>query len=415
MRNFAVQNEKDMKCRFIHIGLMGMAMLSCERLDNDPRDHVTDETDSISVSLDEVAEILSAIPFQTVHMQEVHDAVISSSENGYDEEYMMSDLFSSPGSGVGENEQTRASARYQVPVRDLISEYVKSLYATKSEGGDDVAEKFLRALENSDVQIYWPYSENWDGNTMPIVTFDPGDGSDVNTGYEIIIDDDGVRRIEEVVVDEDVARKRPVWVVNRNSDSAFTSLEMMRREDPAWGEGGGNIIIGFPSDRTKGPAALRSLSLKDFTMKRNYDSWFAGASEFFVKVGAVEDFTAATEAELQLYDPTVTDFMIVVKRNQVGIPQPFNAVLVSEWTDQLVNCAVMITEDDGGTMTQWDCSAVVKVNSKSYGFDISIPFRRRDDIVWRGQLSRRWIEANSNLVGRFGDLDLTLEVLEYQD
>lgn len=61
------------------------------------------------------------------------------------------------------------------------------------------------------------------------------------------------------------------------------------------------------------------------------------------------------------------------------------------------------------------CSAVVKVNSKSYGFDISIPFRRRDDIVWRGQLSRRWIEANSNLVGRFGDLDLTFEVLEYQD
>ena len=47
------------------------------------------------------------------------------------------------------------------------------------------------------------------------------------------------------------------------------------------------------------------------------DSWFAGASEFFVKIGSVEDFTAVTEAELQLYNPLVTDFMIVVKRNQV--------------------------------------------------------------------------------------------------
>jgi hypothetical protein len=35
----------------------------------------------------------------------------------------------------------------------------------------------------------------------------------------------------------------PVWVVNRNSDAEFTPLEMLRREDPDWGEGGGTIII----------------------------------------------------------------------------------------------------------------------------------------------------------------------------
>ena len=104
--------------------------------------------------------------------------------------------------------------------------------------------------------------------------------------------------------------------------------------------------------------------------------------------------------------------MIVVKRNQMGVPQPFNAVLVSEWTEQLTHCALMITEDDGGTMTKWDCSAVVKVNSKSYGFDISIPFNKRDDIVWRGQLGYRWIESNSNVSGRFGDVSLTFEILE---
>lgn len=127
----------------------------------------------------------------------------------------------------------------------------------------------------------------------------------------------------------------------------------------------------------------------------------------------MEDFTASTEAELQLYDPVITDFMIVVKRNQVGIPQPFNAILVSEWTDQLTHCALMIIEDDGGTRKTWDCSASVKIQSKTYGFDISIPFNSRDDIVWRGQLAGRWIEQNSNLVGRFGDLNLTFEVLEY--
>ena len=147
-------------------------------------------------------------------------------------------------------------------------------------------------------------------------------------------------------------------------------------------------------------------------MLRNYDPWFAGASEFFVKLGSVEDFTASTEAELKLYNPAVTDFMIVVKRKYVGKPRPFNAVLVSDWTDQLDQCALMITEDDGGTRTSWKCSAIVKIASKSYGFEINLPFNTRDDIVWRGQLSRRYLEANDNITGHFGDVDLTFEIRE---
>ena len=148
-------------------------------------------------------------------------------------------------------------------------------------------------------------------------------------------------------------------------------------------------------------------------MNRHYDSWFAGASEFFVKTGFVEDFTASTEAELKLYNPLITDFMIVVKRSQKGKPQPFNAVLVTEWPEQMTHCAFMITEDDGGTRTEWKCTALVRIASKSYGLEINLPFNSRDDIVWRGQLSGRWIEANSNIVGHFGDVDLTFEVVEY--
>ena len=148
-------------------------------------------------------------------------------------------------------------------------------------------------------------------------------------------------------------------------------------------------------------------------MNRSYDSWFAGASEFFVKTGSLDDFTASTEAELRLFNPMVTDFMIVVKRNQVGKPQPFNAVLVSDWNPQMTHCAFMMTEDDGGTRTDWKCTALVRIASKSYGIEINLPFNSRDDVVWRGHLTSRWIEANSNLVGHFGDVDLTFEVMEY--
>lgn len=385
---------------------------SCEILDNDPDKHVKEE-DLVYVSLNEVASVLSNIQLGVEQLNEVYDAVSSSSDNGYDEEYTMRDLFTSPGAGVGDV-QVKSSVTYDRPLKDLIAEYLRTVPQVKSE--DTVnPDLFMKSLTDSDIQIYWPYSENWDGEQLPVITFDPEDGAEANIGYRLIMDDDGSRHVEEIIVDEELAAEQPVWVINRNSDAGYTTLEMLRKENPEWGDGGGNVVVRprVQNAGTKGNSTCRSLLLKQFTMKRNYDSWFAGGSEFFVKTGAVEDFYATTEAEMRLYSPTITDFLVVVKRDQLGQPVPFNAILVSEWTDQVDQCAFMITEDDGGTITQWICSALVRVQSKSYGIEISIPCNSRDDIVWRGQLSRKWLEANSNLTGHFGDVDLVFEVIEY--
>ena len=125
----------------------------------------------------------------------------------------------------------------------------------------------------------------------------------------------------------------------------------------------------------------------------------------------MEDFTASTEAELRLYDPMVTDFMIVVRRNQVGIPQNFNAILMSDWSDDMDACAFMITEDDGGTRTEWSSKAKVFIEGKSYGVEVSFPMNVRDDIVWRGNLSCSWIERCNGEPWPFGDVDLTFETV----
>ena len=394
-------------CRYM-IGLaLVLSALSCEVLDNDIEKHTDNNR---YVGLDEVAEVLSALPLDLQHMQEVYDAVTSSSGNGYDEEYTMQMLFDSPGTGVGDV-KTRAGAAYPTPLRDLIESYVRSGIQTKSGGKVYSADDFLDALTSSDIQIYWPYSENWDGATLPIVTFDPEDGSEVNIGYRLFINDDGSRCVESVEVDEEMAAESTVWVVNRNSDAEFTTLEMLRREDPEWGEGGGTIIV-KPGTKAGGDP-LRTLVLKEFKMNRQFDPWFCGGAEVFIKTGAVDDFTASTEAELKLFNPLVTDFMIVIKRKQVGQPIPFNAVLVSDWNPQMTHCALMITEDDGGTLTEWKCTALVRVASKSYGVELNLPFNSRDDIVWRGHVTSRWLEANNNVVGHFGDVDLTFELVEY--
>lgn len=415
-----------MRTRTLLFLLSPVALLACERIpEHSP------EPSAAAIPLDKVAQMLSELPLETVHLNEVYRAVNSSSGNGYDEEYMMKDLFETPGQGVGGHTGSKTPSSIDRPLRDLILDYASQKSATKS-GGEDWG--WIDRLNSSDLQIYWPYSEDWDGETMPVFTYDPGNDEEINVGWRVVQDDDGRRKIESVEVDEALAQTCPVWVVNRNSDSGYTSLEVMRREHPEWDNGGGALIVGGPSQVSsclcsarqpvapssmpvtkikKLPSATKALIIKDFTMNRHYDSWFAGGSEFFIKAGSVADFQASTEAELQLYSPAITDFMVVVKRSQKGKAVPCNTVLVSDWTQQLTHIAFMIVEDDGGKQTQWKCSAMVKVNSKSYGFELSIPLNTRDDIVWRGQLSRNYIEATDKVAGHFGDVDITFEIVDY--
>lgn len=371
---------------------------ACEELDDKRETHIREDA---AVPLSEVAQILSTVPLGAEQLAEVAAAVASSAGNGYDEEYTMQNLFRAPGTGVGEETQTRAAVKtYATPLRELLSEAVAAHFATRSGTADP--EAYLAALSSSDIQIYWPYAGEWDGETPPVITCDPLDGGDRNVGY--------TPEGDRVVVDEALARERPVWVVNRNEDADYRTLEMLRRENPDW-DAGGTLQVPAGKPRVRAGSDMRTLILRSLRAGRNFDTWFAGGSEIFVKCGAVEDFTASTEAELALYNPTVTDFLVVVRRNQMGETLPLNAILVSEWSSQLDQVAFMVVEDDGGSQTNWKCSATVKYNSKSYGIDINIPLNTRDDIIWRGQLSRRYIEKYSGAGASFGDVDLVLELI----
>ena len=367
-----------------------------DRWYDDPVEYVFSE----EITLENVAMLLSSLPLGSAQVAEVYDAVSASRENGYDEEYLMQDLFASPGSGVGDAPSATKASSYSRPIRDMIADLVSERYRTKAGGYRHTAQDFLDSLAASSVQIYWPFSEDWDGETLPLITFDPGDASDINVAYKIVANDTS-RVLETVVVDEETARRRPVWVVNANNDACYKTVEMLRRENPNWGTGGGTLSKS---------AGSRTLYLRSFQAKRNFDPWFAGAAEFFVRCGSVEDVKIKKEEDLLLYNPSITDFMVVVRRKDMLQVNPFNVVLVSDWTDQLENCAFMITEDDGGTRTDWKCSATVKYNSKAYGFEMQFPLNTRDDIVWRGSLSRRYIERYSGQVGHFGDVDVVLEL-----
>ena len=385
-----------MKYKTLLAALCAVSLFGCEEVLLTPVDEQEDLREP-AVLLEDVARVLSLVPLGEEQLGEVYDAARASATNGYDEEYRMQELFSEPGCGVGDAGGTRADT-YGRPLRELLREAVHS---TKASTGLEDPDAWLDALSASDIQIYWPFSEQWNGDARPVITFDPGGDATQNEGY--VVEADGT--VTKVLVTEQMAREQPVWVVNRNSDADYKTLEMLRREDPDWGHGGGGLVV------TKGETELRTLVLRSFKSRRNFDSWLAGASEIWVKMAKVENFTASTEAELRLYDPSITDFMIVVRRGQLGEEILLNTVLVSEWTQQLSNCGLMIVEDDGGTQTSWKCSAVVKFKSQSYGLEVDLPFRTRDDIIWRGSVTRSYVERNSGKTVNLGDVEVVMELI----
>ena len=385
-----------MKYKTLLAAFCAVSLFGCEEVLLTPVDEQEDLREP-AVLLEDVARVLSLVPLGEEQLGEVYDAARASATNGYDEEYRMQELFSEPGCGVGDAGGTRADT-YGRPLRELLREAVHS---TKASTGLEDPDAWLDALSASDIQIYWPFSEQWNGDARPVITFDPGGDATQNEGY--VVEADGT--VTKVLVTEQMAREQPVWVVNHNSDADYKTLEMLRREDPDWGHGGGGLVV------TKGETELRTLVLRSFKSRRNFDSWLAGASEIWVKMAKVENFTASTEAELRLYDPSITDFMIVVRRGQLGEEILLNTVLVSEWTQQLSNCGLMIVEDDGGTQTSWKCSAVVKFKSQSSGLEVDLPFRTRDDIIWRGSVTRSYVERNSGKPVNLGDVEVVMELI----
>lgn len=369
-----------------------MLVVSCSKQVTPPQVYPAgtpaDSSETVSLDTPAIAKLFASLPIGREQMQEVHDAASSSTEGGYDEEYTLERLINAPGCGVGQSE-TKAGRQYSRPLRDMLADY---LGAGTKGGSPEEVEAFLNSLSESDLQIYWPYSEDWDGEEMPIVTFDPGYGSEYNYGYKISRDKDGFHAVDSIYVDEQVAMEHPVWVINTNDDALYTPLDLFRPAQSA-------------SAATK--SGSRMLYMKSFKMLRHYDSWFRGASEFFIKCGSVNGFSASTEAELKLYSPSVTDFLVVIRRKYLNMDMPFDAIILTDFTNQLENLAFLITEDDGGTQTSWKCSATVKIKSKSYGFDVDIPYNEKDDIVWRGQLSAGFFQKEDIVTGRFGDVMVT--------
>lgn len=152
-----------------------------------------------SVSPRAVAEALAHLHPDKEICEEVHSAVRASVALGLDESYYFAEAF---GGGERISKTAKIGRSLQAKLESLPTGHsIKELFTLIGED----------TYYMNHYQIYWPYSEKWDGNTKPTITFqsEAGVPQDKGVGYRILSD-----RIEEVSVDEEYAKNHPVWIIN---------------------------------------------------------------------------------------------------------------------------------------------------------------------------------------------------------
>ena len=158
MKNFIAKKKSPLP---LPLALASVLLLSFQACDKTESSIITpmEPTVSFSATPASVARMLSEVPISIEQVMEVWNGVNASSANGYDEEYTFLDMFASPGRGIGDElTETRSSLDYTEPLCQAIS-------ACPAVSSVDLA--------SSGLQIYWPYSENWDKKSMPVITFCP--------------------------------------------------------------------------------------------------------------------------------------------------------------------------------------------------------------------------------------------------
>lgn len=153
-----------------------------------------------------VAQLLASIEIDQAIMNEVKIGIDRSVNYGLDEEYRFADMLSPSNSKLCRMGNTSSLIQ---KMSDKISH---SLLKSSISSSD-----FFEYLSQNDIQIYWPYSEDWDGETLPVITFNPENGNeDWNYGYKQVKEADGTISIDTVIVDEVYVTENPVWIINRN-------------------------------------------------------------------------------------------------------------------------------------------------------------------------------------------------------
>lgn len=372
-----------------------MASCSNEELDSSFSISLPPSTKSIDhqTELSVTAGLLASIEIDQEIMNEVKVGVERSLKYGLDEEYRFRDMLKPANSKFSRS--TKKSNLIQ-KMNDQLN--LSSQLSRKSNDIND----FFNFLFENDVQIYWPYSEEWDGKEFPTITFNPENGNtDWNYGYKRKKGVDGRIFIDTVVVNEDYFMKQPVWIINRN-EIKYENLPDF--EKGIYEKNG--VIFDQPVDNNidsknatralpwvpeTNPNLNYSFYIQNMRVYKQLDGAFAGGSEMLIQCSYPE-IEGGMKAPVTVLRKSWTRKEI--SKSKI---KPFTTPLITNWRQEQLQCGLKIVEEDNGSGNNWEFSLGFATKGNNYTISAKIPFQNNDDEIVQVILDRSYINSTSNI------------------
>ncbi len=299
---------------------------------------ISDESTLSEKEYNVLFEALKSIRIDADLSTEIHNSVSASANKGIDENLYLCELW------MDEPKVKVSSSVESSILKTRLEQYFKNK-ATKSES-------VIEYLKNSDWVIYWPYSEYWDGKTLPTITCAPTNiEQEWNYGYKIYYNDNGEQVAERVYVDDDYAFEHPVWIIKEESEQQYSSLPNFNKGEFSKGS------TYYSSPNTKTINQVHVWRMVRAQVTKQYDSIFQGGSEF--KIVASYPYPSFNQSE---FEPTFTRGEI--RRSEF---KTLNYTLNTDWDPKEISNGLLIVEVDS------DIEFTIYV-SLEYDDDTCIPY-----------------------------------------
>lgn len=368
------------------LSLIALSFIGCENSAVDEFSHISTEPNIETINfvetseLSKVAKVVSEVGLDLEMVKEMKKNVEQSLAKGRDEAVTFKEILS----------PNLQSARFS----NAMSGNGESKFATKLRqnappaGTRSSAPGLLQAMETEGVNLYWPYSEHWDGVTMPVIAVSPeDDNQELCLAYKLKETENGFILDETIIVDEDYAMVNPVWVINYAEVIDAPNIIDTPRETYAT-SGIGEI-----------GKEIATVYLGSFKSTKQHDPWHKGGSEYYVEASA--PLHKEVNGKIEIINDNFFRTRITFTREEINNHTKrnfgFGLPIVTQWQKELDKIAFFVFENDASVFNgnvDLDLSATWK--GQTYGLKVKLPFGSGDDQIAKITYTRDFLFSTNN-------------------
>lgn len=346
------------KTKFLFSAMLAIALCGLTACSSD--EHIEPEViEDVQLTKDDVANILKSIEIDAALSKEIHKGVTNALNLGFDEEVGFKTL-------LNNDEKTRGVASSLLMERLIAA--ASGLSTRNGYMPLSINNSTIAALEESDYMIYWPYSEEWNGEDLPTIVVAPED-EDADEAEGIRITEKGI--YETVIVNEDYMLKHPVWVITKEQKTDAIVIP-------------GAAVDTEAVSKTRATNNIYVWKLEYMQVKHQYDGIFAGGSEIDIQVifPAFQGY-AALNAKFRLY----------FSRSDIskGRSKEIMQILNTNWRAEQITNGMIISESDGGAEVTKNLSLSGQEGNLTVTLSASYKFQSNDDEIAAMPLDRDYM------------------------